>query len=127
MLRAKRPKVLAKWYRDHLGIPVEGQMAIYGWKRPTAAGAKGHTVWAVLGAGEYDFGRKDAQVLINYRVRDLDAVLAALRREGVSVEPEVAATEIGRFGWAKDPEGNRFELWEPPKRHRTADRSTPMA
>jgi predicted enzyme related to lactoylglutathione lyase len=20
---------------------------------------------------------------------------------------------IGRFGWAVDPEGNRFELWEP--------------
>ena len=20
---------------------------------------------------------------------------------------------IGRFGWGSDPEGNRFELWEP--------------
>jgi predicted enzyme related to lactoylglutathione lyase len=23
---------------------------------------------------------------------------------------------VGRFGWATDPEGNRFELWEPASR-----------
>jgi predicted enzyme related to lactoylglutathione lyase len=25
-------------------------------------------------------------------------------------------TDYGRFGWATDPEGNRFELWQPPKK-----------
>jgi hypothetical protein len=23
--------------------------------------------------------------------------------------------EYGKFGWIMDPEGNRVELWEPPK------------
>ena len=52
--------------------------------------------------------------MINYRVEDLDAVLAALRAEGVQVDEKVEHSEFGRFGWAMDPEGNRFELWQPP-------------
>jgi len=31
----------------------------------------------------------------------------------VVVDDEVQEDENGRFGWATDPEGNRFELWEP--------------
>lgn len=38
------------------------------------------------------------QLMVDFRVRDLDAMLEQLR---------------GRFGWAVDPEGNRFGLWEP--------------
>jgi predicted enzyme related to lactoylglutathione lyase len=53
--------------------------------------------------------------MINYRVTDLDAMLAQLRGAGASVSDEVQDTEYGRFGWATDPEGNRFELWQPPQ------------
>jgi len=52
--------------------------------------------------------------MINYRVVDLDAVLAALRREGVSVDERVEETSEGRFGWITDPGGDRIELWQPP-------------
>jgi predicted enzyme related to lactoylglutathione lyase len=52
--------------------------------------------------------------MINFRVRDLDAMLAQLRAAGVNVDGGVQVMDgIGRFGWATDPEGNRFELWEP--------------
>lgn len=53
------------------------------------------------------------QLMINFRVRDLDAMLAQLRAAGVDVDDRVHEMEYGRFGWASDPEGNRFELWEP--------------
>jgi predicted enzyme related to lactoylglutathione lyase len=46
-------------------------------------------------------------------VDDLDALLAQLRAAGVEVLDRVSDEENGRFGWAVDPEGNRFELWEP--------------
>lgn len=52
--------------------------------------------------------------MVNYRVRDLGAMLAQLREAGVEVDEHVEEHEFGRFGWAVDPEGNRFELWEPP-------------
>ena len=48
------------------------------------------------------------------RVRDLDRLLEALRREGVEVDPKREDGEFGRFAWVMDPEGNRVELWEPP-------------
>ena len=52
--------------------------------------------------------------LPDYRVPDLDAVLAALRLEGVTVDERVEETGEGRFGWITDLEGNRIELWQPP-------------
>ena len=52
--------------------------------------------------------------MINFRVSDLDGMLARLRDGGVDVDGDVQVMEgIGRFSWATDPEGNRFELWEP--------------
>ncbi len=52
--------------------------------------------------------------MINFRVNDLDGLLAKLRAEGVTVDEKVEKSEFGSFGWAMDPEGNRIELWEPP-------------
>jgi len=43
--------------------------------------------------------------------------LKALREEGVEVDPKVERYDYGNFGWIMDPEGNRVELWEPPKNH----------
>lgn len=53
--------------------------------------------------------------MVNYRVDDLDGVLAALRAEGCEVDPRVEESEFGRFGWVMDPEGKKLELWEPPR------------
>jgi predicted enzyme related to lactoylglutathione lyase len=42
---------------------------------------------------------------------------AQLRAGGVTVDPKVEDFEgIGRFGWAMDCDGNRFELFEPAKK-----------
>jgi predicted enzyme related to lactoylglutathione lyase len=52
--------------------------------------------------------------MLNFRVRDLDAMLAQVRAHGADAEEETQDMEgVGRFGWATDPEGNRLELWEP--------------
>ena len=51
--------------------------------------------------------------MVNYRVRDLEAMLTQLRAGGARVEDKIQDESYGRFGWASDPEGNRFELWEP--------------
>jgi predicted enzyme related to lactoylglutathione lyase len=50
----------------------------------------------------------------NFRVRDLDAMLAQLRARGADVadEPQEMAG-VGRFAWVTDPEGNRIEFWQP--------------
>jgi predicted enzyme related to lactoylglutathione lyase len=78
---------------------------------PDWGGAQfGDTVWSIFKASSSYF---DKPFMINYRVADLDAMLAQLRAAGVEVADKVDETEFGRFGWAVDPEGNRIELWEP--------------
>jgi predicted enzyme related to lactoylglutathione lyase len=51
-------------------------------------------------------------MMINYRVANLERMLAQLRRAGVAVE-KVEDHDYGRFAWITDPKGNRIELWEP--------------
>jgi len=51
--------------------------------------------------------------MVNFTVGDLDAMLAQLRAAGVEVDERIEEHEFSRFGWATDPEGNRFELWQP--------------
>lgn len=70
------------------------------------------TVWSI-GTLDSEYWPTTQQVMVNYRVDDLDGVLAGLRAAGAEVDEKVDEQEYGRFGWAVDPEGNRFELWEP--------------
>ena len=106
-LRSRDPAALAAWYAEHLGLDVED------WHGSVLRASGGETlVWAAFPADTEYFGRLDQQVMVNYRVGDLDAMLAQLRAAGVAVEGPMDH-ENGRFGWGVDPEGNRFELWQP--------------
>ncbi len=61
------------------------------------------------------FDPSRSSFMINYRVDNLDALLAALKEEGVEIDPKREDYDYGPFAWIMDPEGNRIELWEPPK------------
>ena len=64
--------------------------------------------------------------MINYRVKNLDRVLAKLRREHVKIAKKVEDMEYGRFAWVSDPEGNWLELWEPPREYLAPEEAMPM-
>lgn len=103
---------LAAWYRKHLGIEIdENGSATFTWRQ--ADGSPGMTVWAAFPKDTDYFGKSGADFMVNYRVEDLDALLAALRSEGVTVDDKIEEYSYGRFGWITDPDGTRVELWEP--------------
>lgn len=109
------PAKLKQWYRTHLGFPADSHdMVVFGWREGDDPSRKGMTIWEPFRADTRYFDPSKAPFMINYRVEDLDAVLAALRDEGVEVEPKIEESEYGRFAWLMDPDGNRLELWEPP-------------
>ncbi len=109
--RSADPVALQAWYIEHLGLPADNEgFAIIKWGGDVA----GSTVWSPFADDTDYFGDRSQQSMINYRVDDLDAMLAQLRAQGVPVDDKVEVIDgVGRFGWAADPEGNRFELWEP--------------
>jgi predicted enzyme related to lactoylglutathione lyase len=72
------------------------------------------TAFATFESDSDYFGSRSQQTMLNFRVRDLEAMLAQLREKGADVAAETEEMDgIGRFGWVTDPEGNRIELWEP--------------
>src|SRR4051812_37524452 len=105
--RAQDPKGLADWYRVNLGIDAmdpDGNGKLW----QTEAGM---TVFSTF-TQDSDYFRREQSFMVNFRVADLDAMVEQLRSAGATVDEDVQTYEgIGRFGWAADPEGNRFELW----------------
>ena len=111
--KANDPDKLATWYREHLGIaPSADGSVVFRWREDKTPETRGYTVWAPFPAATRYFDPSTAPFMINYRVRDLDLVLAELAKEGVTVERR-EDSEFGRFAWLQDPEGNRIELWQP--------------
>jgi predicted enzyme related to lactoylglutathione lyase len=105
-VRAADPVALGAWYRDCLGLDTDEHGA---WHQEG-----GLTVFATFESGTDYFGSETQQTMLNFRVRDLDAMLAQLRAKGADVVGEAQEMEgVGRFGWVTDPEGNRVELWQP--------------
>ncbi|MBS0445381.1 MAG: VOC family protein [Proteobacteria bacterium] len=114
--KSQDPKALGEWYRTHLGMDVQGWGGVkFSWVTPENPSGTGTTIWTPFKSDTTHFGPGGASFMINFRVQDLHALLAALRAEGCDVEDKVDESEFGKFGWVRDPEGNRVELWEPPE------------
>ena len=106
-------KALAAWYQKHLGIPLEPWGGgILRWPEDRAED-KGLTVWHVAKPDTDWFAPSNASFMINYRVDDLDGLLASLRAAGIEVLKGPESDENGKFAWIMDPDGNKVELWEP--------------
>ncbi len=107
--RAKDPDKLASWYNDNLGVsPVPDDYDHDPWKQEA-----GPTAFAPFDADTEYFGRSEQQWMINFRVRNLDAMVAQLRAAKIEVSVVEEEYPNGRFARLHDPEGNPIELWEP--------------
>jgi predicted enzyme related to lactoylglutathione lyase len=109
--KAKDPVGLMAWYAQHLGIP-PGDGGYTSFDGPEAAGM---TVFCFFPEDTSYFGESEQRAMINFRVDSLDEVLERLTDGGARVDPKQDSHSFGRFAWFWDPEGNRVELWEPPK------------
>jgi len=106
-------KALAAWYQKHLGLPLaDFGGAIFRWP-DDKGGDQGLTVWHVAGKDSKWFSPSDSSFMINYRVDNLDELLAQLRADGVDVVQGPESHENGKFAWIMDPDANKIELWEP--------------
>jgi predicted enzyme related to lactoylglutathione lyase len=109
-IKAKNPDGLKAWYRDHLGVPIDEHGFV---NFPTKDDPGPSTLWQPFDEATTYFAPSEKPFMLNFRVRDLDAMLAQLRAKGASVDEKVQDEGYGKFGWVMDPEGNRIELWEP--------------
>jgi predicted enzyme related to lactoylglutathione lyase len=113
--KARDPKALQAWYKEHLGIDVQPWGgAAFDWADSDGKPVAGTTAWNIASMQSDQFAPSTAPFMVNYRVDDLLALVKALKDEGCNVLEKVDDSEYGKFGWVIDPEGNKVELWEPP-------------
>jgi len=112
--KAKTGKqTLSEWYAKNLGVRLEEWGgAILNWTEDRAED-KGITVWQLAEKDSEWFNPSTATFMINYRVDDLEEMLAGFRRNGVGILKGPEFHENGKFAWVADPDGNKIELWEP--------------
>lgn len=107
--RSRNSAALNDWYEQHLGVRKAGlEYADGSWWQD-----EGPTVFASEDDVPQAFGGPEFSWRINFRVRNLDAMVAQLRAAGISVQVEDTVYPNGRFAHLQDPEGNSIELWEP--------------
>ena len=107
--RAHDPKALANWYREHLGIgltPTGGGESV--WEQEA-----GKTAFTPFPEKSGYFGDPAKVWMVNFRVHDLDKMVAQLRTAGIEVKDPESYPGVGRFARLHDPEGNPIELWQP--------------
>jgi len=106
-------KELAAWYNKNLGMPMESWGGtILRWPDDTAEDG-GLTVWTTADNDSKWFSPSESSFMINYRVDNLDEMLASLKENGVEIQQGPESHENGKFAWIMDPDGNKLELWEP--------------
>jgi glyoxylase I family protein len=107
--RAHDPGALGLWYQQHLGVslaPSSNQHSV--WQQ-----AGGPTVFSPFPETSNYFGNPDKVWMVNFRVRDIEKMVAQLRGAGIEVKLDPTSSSIGRFARLHDPEGNPIELWQP--------------
>lgn len=124
-LRAKNPRSLSRWYSRHLGLKINDNVAVFVWRTSRKGDNSGHTVWSLFPSNTKYFPAKK-QVMINYRVKNLQNAIDRLRRDGVRVAKKIEDYDYGKFGWIYDPEGNMIELWEPPRSYKYPEQDNLM-
>ena len=115
--KSSDPKKLNDWYQKHLGLPggAEGHVS-FPWRRADEPDKAERTVWSIFPMSTNYFGPANPASMINDIVDDLDGMIESLRSSGTDLVDKREDHEYGKFAWVTDPDGNRFELWEPPSK-----------
>jgi catechol 2,3-dioxygenase-like lactoylglutathione lyase family enzyme len=109
--KSEHPDPMRAWYAKNLGLSDHGQGAMLHWREKDNPQQERVTVWSIFPANSKYF--EPSQLMVNYIVDDLDAMLERLRKAGVKIDPKQQNESYGKFAWIYDPDGNKIELWQP--------------
>ncbi|MCU0432172.1 MAG: VOC family protein [Bacteroidia bacterium] len=113
LFKSDDPKAQNEWYKKHLGLQTGDYGTTFIWRKHAHPEQTGFTVWSPFSNNTQYFAPSEKSFMINFRVDNLDELLAQLKEQGVQQVGEVQDYEYGRFAWIMDPEGNKIELWQP--------------
>ncbi|MCE3296762.1 MAG: glyoxalase/bleomycin resistance protein/dioxygenase [Crocinitomicaceae bacterium] len=112
-IKFRDPKKMNSWYKEVLGLTTNDYGVLFGYNHQAA---EKKTAFLQLGTFEENtkyFGSDSQQVMLNFRVKNVEAFLEQLKAKDVKIVDEIESYDYGKFVHIEDPEGNRIEFWEP--------------
>lgn len=100
------------WYKAHLGLHTDQYGTSFEWRQGGDTSKKGFTQWSPFAQNTKYFEPSAKEFMINYRVQNMEQLIAQLKKEGVTVLDEIETYDYGKFVHILDVEGNKIELWE---------------
>jgi predicted enzyme related to lactoylglutathione lyase len=111
--KCKEPKKVREWYSTHLGLNTNQYGAVFEWRQGADTTKKGFTQWSPFNEATKYFEPSTKDFMINYRVENLETLVAQLIKEGVTICDSIETADYGKFVHILDLEGNKLELWQP--------------
>lgn len=111
--KCKNPAKLRDWYKEHLGLVTNEYGTTFEWRQAIDSTKKGFTEWSPFSDSTKYFEPSKKDFMINYRVVNLEGLVAQLKEEGVVITDKIQTYDYGKFVHILDLEGNGIELWEP--------------
>lgn len=111
--KCKDPNKMRDWYKANLGLNTNQYGAVFEWHQGADSTKKGFTQWSPFAEKTKYFEPSTKDFMINYRVENIETLVAGLKENGVTVVDTIETYDYGKFVHILDIEGNKIELWEP--------------
>ncbi len=111
--KCKDPKKIKEWYKTHLGLNTDEYGTTFVWWQGADSSKKGYTQWSPFNEKTTYFEPSTKDFMINYRIENMEKLVAELKKEGVTILDTIETYDYGKFLHIMDIEGNKIELWEP--------------
>ena len=111
--KCKDPQKVKDWYSKNLGLNTDEYGSSFEWREGEDPNKMGFTQWSPFPDNTEYIKPSEKEFMINYRVANIEALVAELKKDGVNVLDEIETFDYGKFVHIMDIEGNKIELWEP--------------
>ncbi|MBC7555258.1 MAG: VOC family protein [Taibaiella sp.] len=111
--KCKDPKKVRDWRSAHLGLNTNQYGTVFEWRQGANTNKKEFTQWSPFNEKTKYFLPSTRDFMINYRVENLEALVAEFKRDSVVILDTIETYSYGKFAHILDVELNKVELWEP--------------
>ena len=111
--RSRDPQKAREWYRDNLGLAISDYGSSFEFRNAHEPEQINYLQWSPFDEQSDYFDPSKKEFMINYRVQNIEGLVAKLKAAGVNVLDDISSFDYGKFVHLLDHEGNKIELWEP--------------
>ena len=116
LFKSKNPDKTKKWYQENLGLPTDQWGTMFKSRDIDKPDQVNYLQWSPFDKKTDYFDPSKKEFMINYRIQNIEEFVKVLKDKEITVLDEITEYDgIGKFVHILDPEGNKIELWEPPK------------